>query len=55
MDRVYREIAFLGRNVHWALAELMSLDHAERLRWMVEVSSQLELADAAAPDGWRYR
>jgi hypothetical protein len=28
--------------VHWALTEVLTLDHAERARWVREVSAQLE-------------
>jgi len=28
--------------VHWTLTEVLTLDHAERLRWVREVSAQLE-------------
>lgn len=44
MDRVYQEVAYLGQQVHWTLEELLSLDHAERQRWVQEV---LSLAEAA--------
>jgi hypothetical protein len=44
VDRVYQEVAFLGRYVHWTLAELLSLDHAERQRWVQEVTSLVEPA-----------
>jgi len=41
VDRVHHEVAFLGRHVHWTLEELLDLDHAQRLRWVGEVSAQL--------------
>ncbi|WP_406335885.1 DUF6760 family protein [Streptomyces sp. NBC_00203] len=41
MDRVHHEVAFLGRHVAWTLEELLSLDHAARLRWVGEISAQL--------------
>lgn len=42
MDRVYQEIAFLGRNVHWTFDELLMLDHVERLRWVREIRTAVE-------------
>ncbi len=42
VDRVHHEVAFLGRNVHWTLAELLQLDHAQRRRWVAEVAGQLD-------------
>jgi hypothetical protein len=37
LERVYEEVAYLGRRVHWTLEELLGLDHAERRRWVDEV------------------
>jgi hypothetical protein len=42
LDRVHREAAFLGRHVHWTLSEVLDLDHAQRLRWVQEISEQLD-------------
>jgi hypothetical protein len=42
VDRVYQEVAYLGQQVHWTLEELLSLDHAERQRWVLEVLSLAE-------------
>ncbi|MCX4545589.1 hypothetical protein [Streptomyces sp. NBC_01565] len=35
-------MAFLGRHVHWALAELLTLDHSERLEWIREIAAARE-------------
>ncbi|MFD5270392.1 DUF6760 family protein [Streptomyces sp. NPDC058335] len=45
MARIRREVAFLGRQVHWSLAELLTLDHSERLHWIREI------ADVTAREG----
>lgn len=42
VDRVHQEVAFLGRHVHWTLTELLSLDHAQRRRWVDEVTGFLD-------------
>ncbi|WP_350310635.1 DUF6760 family protein [Amycolatopsis sp. RTGN1] len=42
LNRVYQEIAFLGRNVHWTLDELLTLDHAERRRWVRETGTAVK-------------
>jgi hypothetical protein len=42
LDRVHQEAAFLGRHVHWTLTEVLSLDHAQRRRWVRELTGQLE-------------
>ena len=49
LDRVRQEAAFLGRHAHWTLTEVLTLDHAERRRWVREVADQLE--QAAEDDG----
>jgi hypothetical protein len=36
LDRVYQEVAYLGRQFHWPLSETLNLDHAERVRWVRE-------------------
>jgi hypothetical protein len=28
--------------VHWTLTEVLTLDHAERVRWVHEIADQLE-------------
>ena len=47
MDRVHHEVAYLGRYLHWTLTELLNLDHAQRQRWVREVTALLE-AEASA-------
>jgi hypothetical protein len=42
VDRVRHEVAFLGQHVNWTLVELLSLDHAERRRWLREVTAVIE-------------
>ncbi|MFD5913091.1 hypothetical protein ACFWHL_30695 [Streptomyces massasporeus] len=42
MERVRQEVAYLGRQVHWSLAELLALDHAERLHWIHEIATAEE-------------
>ena len=42
VERVRHEVAFLGRHVNWTLVELLSLDHAERLAWVREVTAMIE-------------
>ena len=42
LERVYQEVAFLGRRVHWTLDELLALDHDERRRWIATLREQEE-------------
>jgi len=39
--------------VHWTLTEVLSLDHAERRRWVGEVVEQLD-ASVSKEDGDRW-
>ncbi|MET7900735.1 DUF6760 family protein [Streptomyces sp. NPDC005355] len=43
--RVHQEVAFLGRHVHWTLAEVLSLDHAQRQQWVWEITDLIEGGD----------
>ncbi|WP_198042407.1 DUF6760 family protein [Kitasatospora azatica] len=45
MERVHQEVAYLGRHVHWTLAELLSLDHQQRRLWVREIAAQVEGGD----------
>lgn len=36
-DRLFAELALLGRHVHWPLTELLDLEHATRRRLLAEV------------------
>jgi hypothetical protein len=42
VDQVHHEVAFLACHVHWTLAELLTLDHSQRQRWVSEVTDVLE-------------
>jgi hypothetical protein len=55
VDRVHHEVAFLGRHVHWTLVELLTLDHAQRRRWVREVAATLEAEPDRAGRGGLYR
>jgi hypothetical protein len=37
-ERLREEVAYLALHLHWSYAEVMRLDHAERQRWVAEVS-----------------
>jgi len=36
---LYEEMAFIAFHFHWSFAELMQLEHRERRRWCLEISS----------------
>jgi hypothetical protein len=37
LDRLYEEVAYLAFHLHWARDDILSLEHAERRRWVQEV------------------
>ncbi|WP_425434770.1 DUF6760 family protein [Nonomuraea jiangxiensis] len=39
LDSLYGEVAFLAYHFHWPLPDLLDLEHADRRRWVAEVSA----------------
>ena len=49
-DALHREIAFVAYYLHWPRDEVLGLEHAERRRWVSEISRiNTELSDV--PEG----
>jgi hypothetical protein len=38
-DRLFEEVAFLAYHFHWSHDEVMALEHADRRRWVGEISA----------------
>ena len=38
LEKIYEEVAFIAYNFHWSHAEIMSLEHKERMHWCEEIS-----------------
>ncbi len=36
---IYEEVAFIAYHFHWSREEIMTMAHAERRRWVEEISS----------------
>jgi hypothetical protein len=36
---IHQEAAFIAYHFHWSLAEIFELEHADRRRWVAEISS----------------
>ncbi|PJF45059.1 MAG: hypothetical protein CUN55_00780 [Phototrophicales bacterium] len=34
LDRLHEEVAFIAMHLHWSRAEILSLGHRERVRWV---------------------
>jgi hypothetical protein len=39
LKALYEEVAFLAYHFHWPHDEIMALEHADRRRWVEEVSA----------------
>ncbi|MFP2928736.1 DUF6760 family protein [Pyxidicoccus sp. 3LG] len=48
---MFEEVAFLSRYLHWPYAQVMSMDHRERQRWVSEVSQLNERMN----EQWKQR
>lgn len=38
LEQLHREVAFVAYHFHWPHAEVLALEHAERRRWVAEIS-----------------
>ena len=38
-DRIYEEVAYVAYHFHWPLDDILDLEHAQRLRYVQEISS----------------
>jgi len=39
LDRLHEEVAYVAYHVHWSLAEILALEHADRRRWADEIAA----------------
>jgi hypothetical protein len=37
-DRLTEEAAYIAYHFHWPLEQILSLEHADRRRWAIEIS-----------------
>ena len=37
-DRLYEEVAYVAFHFHWPLAEILDLEHSQRLRYVSEIA-----------------
>lgn len=38
-DQLLGEVAFIAYHFHWGMGEIMELEHADRRRWVSEISA----------------
>jgi hypothetical protein len=48
LDALYEEVAFIAYHFHWGLEGLLGLEHADRARWVAEISKLNERANEEA-------
>ena len=48
LPALYREVAFVAYHFHWSAESVLSLEHAERRRWVDEISAINERANSEA-------
>jgi hypothetical protein len=39
LETLFEEVAFVAYHFHWPLADVLDLEHADRRRWVQEISS----------------
>jgi hypothetical protein len=39
LDQLHEEVAFIAYHFHWSQREVMELEHADRRRWVAEISA----------------
>lgn len=38
LDTLYEEVAYIAYHFHWPLGDILEMEHAERHRWVREIS-----------------
>ena len=38
-QRLYEEVAYVAYHFHWALTDILDLEHPQRLRYVTEIAS----------------
>lgn len=50
LDNLYEEVAFVAYHFHWSLAEILSLEHGDRQRFIEEISAiNKEMSQESTP------
>jgi hypothetical protein len=47
---LYEEVAFVAYHFHWSVESILALEHAERVRWVREISSINERSNTEGRD-----
>ncbi|WP_354673144.1 DUF6760 family protein [Capsulimonas corticalis] len=38
LEALYEEVAYVAYHFHWPLGDILDLEHAERHKWVAEIS-----------------
>lgn len=38
LERIYQEVAYIGYHFHWAIDDILEMEHRERQIWVREIS-----------------
>ncbi len=39
LDQLHEEVAFIAYHFHWSLPQILDMEHADRQRWVEEISA----------------
>jgi hypothetical protein len=48
LKALYEEVAYIAYHFHWPHADVLGLEHAERCKWVGEISAINERMNSAA-------
>ncbi len=49
LEQAYREVAFIAFHFHWPHNDILQLEHAERRKWVAEISEINRRINAGEP------
>ena len=50
LEDLFEEVAFIAYHFHWPLADILSLEHGDRQRFIYEISAiNRQMSESAAP------
>lgn len=49
LERLYEEVAFVAFHFHWSADSVLGMEHADRRRWVAEISAINERRNEGSP------
>ena len=49
-DRIYEEVAYVAYHFHWALDDILDLEHPQRLRFVSEIAGHQHATPRSGDD-----